>query len=317
VNGKVYDGQLAICIFLLEQSKSPLLGKNDLDRAIVYERANDAVYAWKQQFAQNREETLLVDSFNQKLNSELSGKTFLASNYFTFSDIALYSTLYSTAIAGAAKDIMHIVRYYEMVQHKLRKMLPSLDLRVDEYDIQVPIVEMKQEEKPKKTAEKAGKDAKKEKSDKPAKAEKGDKSVKSDKSEKPAKASKPADSKDEKASALPDPSKLDIRVGHIKSVVKHPDAESLYVEEVDVGEEAPRTVVSGLVKHISIEEFTGKQVLLLCNLKPAKMRGIESQAMVLCATSADGNTVELVQPPAGSKPGDIATFEGFQGSSAN
>lgn len=50
-------------------------------------------------------------------------------------------------------------------------------------------------------------------------------------------------------------SRLDIRVGVIKKVQKHPDADSLYVEEIDCGEDLPRTVVSGLVKYIPIEEM--------------------------------------------------------------
>ena len=50
-------------------------------------------------------------------------------------------------------------------------------------------------------------------------------------------------------------SRLDIRVGVIMEVQKHPDADSLYVEKIDVGEEQPRTVVSGLVKHIPLEEM--------------------------------------------------------------
>ena len=49
--------------------------------------------------------------------------------------------------------------------------------------------------------------------------------------------------------------KLDIRVGLITKAEKHPDADSLYVEEIDVGEEAPRTVVSGLVRYIPLEEM--------------------------------------------------------------
>jgi methionyl-tRNA synthetase len=49
--------------------------------------------------------------------------------------------------------------------------------------------------------------------------------------------------------------KLEIRVGLIRKAEKHPDADSLYVEEIDVGEEAPRTVVSGLVKYIPLEEI--------------------------------------------------------------
>jgi methionyl-tRNA synthetase len=54
--------------------------------------------------------------------------------------------------------------------------------------------------------------------------------------------------------------RLDIRVGVIKKVEKHPDADSLYVEEIDVGEEQTRTVVSGLVNYISVDEL---QVTLL------------------------------------------------------
>ena len=49
--------------------------------------------------------------------------------------------------------------------------------------------------------------------------------------------------------------RLDIRVGLITKVQKHPDADSLYVEEIDVGEGQPRTVVSGLVKYIAIEDM--------------------------------------------------------------
>lgn len=65
---------------------------------------------------------------------------------------------------------------------------------------------------------------------------------------------------------------------------QHPDADSLYVEKIDVGEPEPRTVVSGLVAYVSREELQDRMVLVLCNLKPQKMRGIESQAMLLCAS---------------------------------
>lgn len=80
------------------------------------------------------------------------------------------------------------------------------------------------------------------------------------------------------------PSRLDIRVGKIVEVSKHPDADALYVEKVDLGEEAPRTIISGLVNFIPIEEMQNRMVVVLCNLKPAKMRGIESHGMVLCAS---------------------------------
>ncbi|KAM4584334.1 aminoacyl tRNA synthase complex-interacting multifunctional protein 1a [Odontesthes bonariensis] len=108
-----------------------------------------------------------------------------------------------------------------------------------------------------------------------------------------------------------DVSRLDLRVGRIITAEKHPDADSLYVEQVDVGEAAPRTVVSGLVKHIPLDQMQSRMAVLMCNLKPAKMRGVVSQAMVMCASSPD--KVEILDPPSGASPGDRVTFQGFPG----
>ncbi|XP_077611914.1 aminoacyl tRNA synthase complex-interacting multifunctional protein 1 isoform X3 [Crocuta crocuta] len=108
-----------------------------------------------------------------------------------------------------------------------------------------------------------------------------------------------------------DVSRLDLRVGCIITARKHPDADSLYVEEVDVGETVPRTVVSGLVNHVPLEQMQNRMVILLCNLKPAKMRGVISQAMVMCASSPE--KVEILSPPTGSVPGDRIVFDAFPG----
>lgn len=67
-------------------------------------------------------------------------------------------------------------------------------------------------------------------------------------------------------------------------VSKHPDADSLYVEKIDLGEVEPRTVVSGLAKFVPLEDLQDRLVAVLCNLKPAKMRGVESQGMLLCSS---------------------------------
>ncbi|CAA7393341.1 unnamed protein product [Spirodela intermedia] len=106
-------------------------------------------------------------------------------------------------------------------------------------------------------------------------------------------------------------SRLDIRVGLITRVEKHPAADSLYVEEIDVGEASTRTVVSGLVAHVPLEEMQNRRVCVLCNLKPAAMRGIKSCAMLLAATN--GTKVELVEPPATSRVGERVTFPGCPG----
>ena len=89
--------------------------------------------------------------------------------------------------------------------------------------------------------------------------------------------------------------RVDLRVGVIKKAWRHPEADSLYVEEVEVGEEAPRQVVSGLVKYIPEAEMQMRRCVLVCNLKPANMRGVKSHAMVLAATSLDGLQVHALQ----------------------
>uniref|UniRef100_A0A0C9S8I2 methionine--tRNA ligase n=1 Tax=Wollemia nobilis TaxID=56998 RepID=A0A0C9S8I2_9CONI len=107
--------------------------------------------------------------------------------------------------------------------------------------------------------------------------------------------------------------RIDIRVGLITKAQKHPDADSLYVEEIDIGEASPRTVVSGLVKYIPLEQMQNRKVCVLCNLKPATMRGIKSQAMVLAASNEDHTIVELVTPPDDAPVGERIKFPGFDG----
>ena len=89
-------------------------------------------------------------------------------------------------------------------------------------------------------------------------------------------------------------------------VERHPEAESLYVEKIDLGEESgPRTIVSGLVDFVPIEEMRERLVVVLCNLKPAKLKGIESRGMVLCASvDGDPKQVEPLLPPEGCAAGD-------------
>merc|ERR1712183_823594 len=103
--------------------------------------------------------------------------------------------------------------------------------------------------------------------------------------------------------------RLDLRIGHIRSAKKHPDADSLYIEEIDVGEEKPRTVISGLVKFVPEAEMQDRMAVILCNLNPSKMRGILSEAMVMCASTPE--KVEIMAPPPGSKPGDVVEVSGY------
>jgi len=108
-----------------------------------------------------------------------------------------------------------------------------------------------------------------------------------------------------------DISRLDLRIGLIRAAQKHPDADNLYVEEVDLGEPKARTVVSGLAKYVPLDQMANRLAIFMCNLKPVKLKGILSEGMVMCA-SKDGVT-EIVDPPAGCQPGDRIQVPGFPG----
>ncbi len=86
--------------------------------------------------------------------------------------------------------------------------------------------------------------------------------------------------------------KLDLRVGTILTAEKMPKADKLIVMIVDTGVDK-RTVVSGIAEHFKPEELVGKQVTVLANLAPRKLRGVESQGMLLLAEDADGKLVFL------------------------
>jgi len=104
---------------------------------------------------------------------------------------------------------------------------------------------------------------------------------------------------------------LDIRVGKITKVYEHPEADKLYIEEIDVGEDEPRTVASGLKPYLKEEEMQDRMVLVLCNLKARKMVGIPSHGMVLCASNEDHTDVRLVAPPVDAKIGERVTIPDF------
>lgn len=99
--------------------------------------------------------------------------------------------------------------------------------------------------------------------------------------------------------------RVDLRVGRITKVWEHPDSESLFCEEIDIGEDAPRQVASGLRKYCKLEDLQDRMVLVVLNLQPRKMAGFPSNGMVMAAKSADGTIVELINVPATAKPGDI------------
>ncbi|XP_066345381.1 uncharacterized protein [Miscanthus floridulus] len=101
---------------------------------------------------------------------------------------------------------------------------------------------------------------------------------------------------------------LDVQVGRVVKAWRHPEADTLYVEEVDVGKVEPRTICSGLVNFLPIKELQDSNVIVLANLKPRNMCGIKSNGMLMAASDASHENVELLIPPEGSFPGERVWF---------
>lgn len=113
---------------------------------------------------------------------------------------------------------------------------------------------------------------------------------------------------------IPDICKLEFKVGVITKVWVHESADKLYCEEIDVGEEQPRQIASGLRHHFTLEQMLGQRLIVISNLKPKNLVGFKSHGMVLCAAKTVDETteiVEFVEPPMDATIGEIITFDGL------
>jgi aminoacyl tRNA synthase complex-interacting multifunctional protein 1 len=134
------------------------------------------------------------------------------------------------------------------------------------------------------------------------------------KQSKPKQAARAPAPKATKTEDQPEICKLEFKVGVITNVWVHPDADKLYCEEIDIGEETPRQIASGLRPHFTLEEMLGQRLLVVSNLKAKNLVGFKSHGMVLCAAmpKEDGSElVEFVEPPAGAVIGEVVTFAGL------
>jgi methionine--tRNA ligase beta chain len=90
--------------------------------------------------------------------------------------------------------------------------------------------------------------------------------------------------------------KLDLRVAEIKEVEEIEGADKLYKLTLDVGELGERIICAGIKEFYSKDELVGKRIIYFSNLAPRKMRGIESQGMLLAASTEDHDKVILISP---------------------
>ncbi|SPJ74016.1 related to tRNA binding protein ARC1 [Fusarium torulosum] len=291
-------------------------------------------------------------SILETLNNHLSSRSTLLGSKPSKADVAIYETLapvvaqWSPEERTGEKGHPHIVRHVDFVQNSPLFGLTVTDenkVKVDRDNVLYvkPQVDAKAEkEKKKKAAADAAAaggeaslvDRTKEKVKEVVESAKDKIATDKPKKEKKEKAPK---QKAAPAPAAPlSPALIDLRVGHILKAINHPDADSLYVSTIAVGDKPGnedyveyegqicRTVCSGLNGLVPLESMQGRKVVVVCNLKPVKMRGIKSCAMVLAASPKikEGEVddhkgpVELVTPPEGAKAGDRVWFEGWEGS---
>jgi methionyl-tRNA synthetase len=81
--------------------------------------------------------------------------------------------------------------------------------------------------------------------------------------------------------------KVELRVGEVKVAERVPNADKLLRFEIDLGEEKPRQILAGLAQYYEPEKLIGRKVVVVANLKPRKMRGLESQGMICAASLGD------------------------------
>ncbi|KAI5967736.1 ARC1 [Candida margitis] len=310
---------------------------------IEFPKLNDEQLALSSQFETLSKRLDESDTLTQ-INDSLRSKTFVVGSVPSKADFILFEQVYPLASKWTSKEDVakhrHLLRWVDLIQNTLVSVPQPVKI---DYDIEIPR-EIKEKKKPA-TAGAAGaqgKDASSSKEDSKAdkKKQKGDaagtqsdqkpyqelteeeKKARADAKEakKAAKAKANAEKEKQKqnekaASAVPpSPALVDLRVGFIQKAERHPNADSLYMSTIDMGdEEGPRIVCSGLVNYVPIEEMQKRYVIVVANLKPVTMRGIKSCAMVLCASNKGDGVVEFVNPPEGSKPGDKIFFEGYNG----
>jgi len=101
--------------------------------------------------------------------------------------------------------------------------------------------------------------------------------------------------------------KLDLRVAEIKEAEEIDGADKLYKLTLDDGTEEPRTICAGIKQHYTAEELKGKKIIIIANLAPRKLRGIESQGMLLAASTDDHKEVILLTPNKDIVPGSIVS----------
>ncbi|XP_031372312.1 tRNA-aminoacylation cofactor arc1 isoform X1 [Punica granatum] len=254
----------------------------------------------------------------EKLNENLATKSVLLGNGLKVSaaDVVVFSAIYSSVVGLSTMDALkfpHLLRWMDHIQNKANfgDMFEKIPVEKPSFVPHVTKTIVKvEEDNPKKNVQSTKTAPKSEpettvKKSETAKKPKADAEPNEEKKKVP---EAEAAAKDELSVSL-----LNIRVGLIRKAWKHPSADSLLVEEIDIGEAKARQVVSGLAKYCSPDSLTNRLVVLVTNVKPGKLRDVLSEGLVLCASNEDHSVVEPLLPPEGAQIGEQISFSGIDG----
>ncbi|KAI3843928.1 hypothetical protein MKX03_011591 [Papaver bracteatum] len=264
------------------------------------------------------------------LNDKLILKTVLVGGGLNPSeaDIVVYAALHSFVndlSSTERQKYPNVLRWVDYIQNKENFSDTLQKIQLEKIGFEFPVLKdlgkVESDANPKKGAQNIKATDKPEAVSDTKKSDKLEADSKSKKIETEKKLPKDAKATDEKK-ASPDTSAskdtetsislLNIKVGLIIKAWKHPSADSLLVEEIDVGEGSVRQVVSGLAKYCSPEELTNRRVVLITNVKPGKLRDVTSAGLVLCASSKDQTAVEPLLAPEGAKIGERVSISGHE-----
>ncbi|GMH40125.1 hypothetical protein BSKO_08029 [Bryopsis sp. KO-2023] len=326
-DGVVLTGKNTISKYLasISQKSSDLLGKTPEEAAEVSQ--------WMNHVYTNLNP--LVDEKLAELNKRLEDRVFLVGGYLTLADLAVFSAVHPAVSAFPVAQTGHfcnLIRWCDFIgrsEDASEKVFSRVAFPSTRFDFTPPA--MPATSSPAKAASpengKTGKVGEAKANSSPAPNPTTQTPASSNNAAAPpdqpegAQASKKDKKKEKKEKKPKEPAKkkvvevkidmLDLRVGKIIKVERHPDADSLYLEQIDLGEEKPRQVISGLVKFVPVEKMQDRMVIVCCNLKPANMRGILSSGMVLCASDEKHESCDPLIPPEGVSIGEKITFAGY------
>lgn len=271
------------------------------------EAMRNTLYSWLD-YAAERHFSIMSKDCLEPLNRYLLNRTFLVSNNVTMADLVIYLSTHSWMLKSEAEEKLrfpNIVRWFDHMQHlpgivNTFKDIPLVNIEKD-MDL-ITTIMGNGSVKPVYTNGVSGAAHDTNHKDRNAKLAAKAKS-KEAKDAKNVDADRPVN----------DVSRLNIKVGQIKAVERHPEADRLYCLKIDLGEPELREICSGLVGYLEPEQILSQYVCVLANMKPKNLRGKISNGMVLCVSSEDHTIIELLKPAEGSLVGERVMIEGCFG----